>query len=162
MPFDVRHSGKDGRVIRSQLRKTATATVTATSWDESHYDAPDDQPPLAQAEFPLTYTGDLVGTSTTRLLLVYTGGDPAEPSTLVGDYVGFERITGTLDGRTGSFVVRHQGRHEGGVARTTGRIVADSATGDLVGLHGELEAAASDTTYEVTLSYAFEQDPAVH
>ena len=149
-------------MIRSQLRKTATATVTATSWDESHYDAPDGQPALAQAEFPLTYTGDLVGTSATRLLLVYTGGDPAEPTSLVGDYVGFERITGTLDGRTGSFVVQHQGRHEGGVARTTGRIVADSATGELVGLHGELEAAASDTTYEVTLSYAFEPDPAVH
>src|SRR5882757_8935612 len=149
-------------MIRSQFRKTATATVTATSWDESHYDAPDGQPALAQAEFPLTYTGDLVGESRTRLLLAYTGGDPAEPTSLVGDYVGYERITGTLDGRSGSFVVTLQGRHEGGVARTTGRIVPDSATGELVGLHGELEAAASDMTYEVTLSYAFEPDPAVH
>ena len=149
-------------MIRSQLRKTATATVTATSWEEAHYDAPEGAPALAQAEFPLSYTGDLVGESRTRLLLVYTGGDPAEPTSLVGDYVGYERITGTLDGRSGSFVVTLEGRHEGGVARTTGRIVADSATGELVGLHGELEAAATDMTYEVTLSYAFEPDPAVH
>jgi hypothetical protein len=148
-------------MIRSQIRKTAVATVTATGWSEAHYDAPDGQPPLAQAEFPLTYQGDLVGSSTTRMLLAYTGGDPAKPETLVGDYVGFERITGTLDGRTGSFVVQAEGRHEGGVARTRGRIVADSGTGELSGIVGELESEAGDTTYQVTLSYAIE-DPEVH
>lgn len=36
-------------MIRSPLGKTATATVTVTSWDETRYDAPDGQPPLAQA-----------------------------------------------------------------------------------------------------------------
>jgi len=149
-------------MIRSQVRKTAIATVTAKSWDEAHYDAPDGQPALAQAEFGLSYAGDLVGESTTRLLLAYTGGDPNAPKTLVGDYVGLERITGTLDGRTGSFVVEQRGRHEGGVARTKGRIVPDSATGELVGLQGEIEADAGDLTYQVTLSYAFEPDPAVH
>jgi hypothetical protein len=148
-------------MIRAQVRKTATATVTATSWEEGRYDAPAGQPVLAQAEFPLTYQGDLVGKSTTRLLLAYTGGDPAKPATLVGDYVGLERVTGTLDGRTGSFVVQQQGRHESGVARTKGRILPESATGDLVGLQGELESAATDTTYQVTISYAF-HDPAVH
>ncbi len=148
-------------MIRSQVRKTATAGVTVTSWDETLYDAPNGQPPLAKAEFGLTYTGDLVGESSTSLLLVYTGGDPAQPATLVGDYLGLERVTGTLDGRTGSFVVAHQGRQEGGVARTRGRIVADSATGELAGLSGDVEAVAGDMTYQVTISYAFD-DPASH
>ena len=149
-------------MIRSQVRKTAVATVTATSWEEARYDAPDGQPPLAQADYPLTYQGDLVGSSTTRMLLVYTAGDAAKPETLVGDYVAYERITGTLDGRTGSFVVQFEGRHEGGVARSKGHIVADSATGELAGLSGELEFEAADVTYQVTLSYAFAPDPAVH
>lgn len=149
-------------MIRSQVRKTAVATVTATSWDETRYDAPDAQPALAQAEFPLTYQGDLVGSSTTRMLLAYTAGDPAKPETLVADYVAYERVTGTLDGRTGSFVVRQQGRHEGGVARTHGQIVHDSGTGELAGIQGEVEAEAADMTYQVTLSYAFAPDPAVH
>jgi hypothetical protein len=148
-------------MIRSQIRKTAVATVTATGWSEAHYDAPDGQPPLAQAEFPLTYQGDLIGSSTTRMLLAYIGGDPAKPETLVGDYVGFERITGTLDGRAGSFVVHVEARHEGGVARTRGRIVPDSGTGELAGIVGELESEATDMTYQVTLSYAID-DPAVH
>src|SRR5262249_51682461 len=75
-------------MIRSQVRKTAMAGVTVTSWDETLYDAPDGQPALAKAEFGLTYTGDLIGESSTSLLLVYTGGDPAQPATLAGDYLG--------------------------------------------------------------------------
>jgi len=148
-------------MIRSQVRQTATASATVTSWDETRYDAPDGQSPLAQAEFGLTYTGDLTGESSTRVLLVYTGGDPAQPGTLVGDYLGLERVTGTLDGRTGSFVVAHQGRHEGGAAHTKGRIVDDSATGELAGLSGDVEATARDTTFQVTISYAF-GNPAIH
>jgi Protein of unknown function (DUF3224) len=79
----------------------------------------------------------------------------------VSDYLGLERVTGTLDGRTGSFVVAHEGRHEGGVARTKGRIVADSATGEPAGLSGVVKAAAGDMTYQVTISYALD-NPAVH
>jgi hypothetical protein len=148
-------------MIRSQVRQTATASATVTSWDETRYDAPDGQSPLAQAEFRLTYTGDLIGESSTRVLLVYTGGDPAQPETPVGDYLGLERVTGTLDGRSGSFVVAHQGRHEDGVARTKGRIVDDSASGELAGLSGDVEATARATTFEVTITYAFD-NPAVH
>jgi len=33
-------------MIRSQVRKTATAGVTVTSWDETLYDAPDGSPRL--------------------------------------------------------------------------------------------------------------------
>jgi Protein of unknown function (DUF3224) len=97
----------------------------------------------------------------TAVLLVYTGGDAAQPATLVSDYLGLERVTGTLDGRAGSFVVAHEGRHEGGAAHTKGRIVADPATGELAGLSGEVEAAAGDMTYQVTISNALD-NPAMH
>ncbi|HEY2984142.1 MAG TPA: DUF3224 domain-containing protein, partial [Jatrophihabitantaceae bacterium] len=88
-------------MIKSQLRKTATITATAKSWDEARYDSPDGQAALAQADFALIYSGDLVGESSTRMLIAYTEGDPAEPASLVGEYVGLERVTGSLDGRTG-------------------------------------------------------------
>lgn len=149
-------------MIKSQPRKTATATVTATSWNEARYDEPEGQAALAQSDFTLDYSGDVVGSSTTRLLIAYVDGDPAQPRTLVGDYVGYERVTGTLDGRSGSFVVEQHGRHEGGIAHTTGRIVPETATGELAGLCGTIEAAAGDMTFEVTFSYAFEPDAAVH
>ena len=143
-------------MVKSHTRKTAVLEASAKSWEEARYDAPEGQPALAQADFILSYTGDLVGESTSRMIVVYTDGDPAEPSSLVGDYVGLERVVGTLDGRTGSFVVDFRGRHENGVAKTTGRIVPDSATGELARIHGEVEYAAGDASFEVTLSYAFD------
>jgi hypothetical protein len=148
-------------MTRSGVRKTATATVTATSWDEARYDEPEDQAALAQAQWAQSYAGDLAGESSTRMLIAYTGGDPEQPRTLSADFVGMERFTGTLDGRAGSFVVELRGRHEKGVAYTSGRIVPDSGTGELAGLHGEFESEARDMTYEVTMSYAFEPGPGV-
>jgi winged helix DNA-binding protein len=68
-------------MIRSQVRKTATAGVTVTSWDETLYDAPDGQPALAKAEFGLTYTGDLMGESSTGEL---AGLRPATPADVAG------------------------------------------------------------------------------
>jgi hypothetical protein len=149
-------------MIKSELRKTATISITAKSWDEARYDEPEGQTALAQADFTLGYDGDLVGESSVRMLVAYTEGDPAEPASLVGDYVALERVTGTLDGRSGSFVIEEHGRHEGGVARTSGRIVPGSATGDLAGLHAEIEYAAGAMSFEARLSYAFAADPAVH
>jgi Protein of unknown function (DUF3224) len=68
----------------------------------------------------------------------------------------------TVTSCTGSLVVAHEGRHDGGVVRTNGRIVADSAAGQLAGLQRDVEAAAAgDTTDQVTICYAFD-NPAVH
>jgi hypothetical protein len=149
-------------MIKSQLRKTANITATAKSWDEARYDAPDGQAALAQAEFAVTYSGDLVGESSSRMLVAYTSGDPAEPASLVGEYVGLERVTGMLEGRTGSFVVEFRGRHENAVANTTGQIVPGSGRGEFEGLHGEIEYAAGDMTFGVTLSYSFDPGPEQH
>ena len=151
-------------MIKSQTRQTATATVTVdpSLWTEARYDEPPGQPALAQADWKQSYQGDLTGDSAVRMLIVYTAGDPAQPKTLVGDYVGFERFTGILDGRKGSFVIEFRGRHEDATVHTTGRIVPDSGTGSLAGIHGEMEIEASDMTFLVTLHYAFSSDPDVH
>ncbi len=149
-------------MIKSQPRKTANMTATTKSFEEARYDAPEGQAALTQADFAVTYTGDLVGESSSRMLVAYTEGDPAEPKTLVGDYVGLERVTGTLDGRAGSFVVEFRGRHENAVAKTTGQIVPGSGRGGFEGLHGEVEYAAGDMTFDVTLSYAFDPGTEVH
>jgi Protein of unknown function (DUF3224) len=52
-------------------------------------------------------------------------------------YTGYERFSGTLDGREGSFVLRLEGGFEDGAARTTWTVVEGTATGDLTGLQGE-------------------------
>ena len=67
------------------------------------------------------YAGALAGESLAELL---TSGELA--------YLANERVTGTLDGRSGTFVLQH-GAWEGG---QWGYVVPGSGTGELAGLRG--------------------------
>jgi Protein of unknown function (DUF3224) len=53
-------------------------------------------------------------------------------------YVAIEKVTGTLDGRQGSFVLQHTGTMTRGAPQLTVSIVPDSGTGDLTGLSGTM------------------------
>ncbi|MDT4982923.1 MAG: hypothetical protein QOF95_413 [Pseudonocardiales bacterium] len=139
----------------SEYSKHATITVTGKSWDESRVVQADPVHAVARATFTTTYAGDIEGESTCALLLSYVGGDPDKPETLVGPYVGYEQVTGTLDGRTGTFVLEARGEHSGGVATTEVRVVPDSGTGELAGLRGEGSYAADAMEYTMKLAYDF-------
>jgi len=89
----------------------ATMTVAGRSWEETRAAAADAVHAVARATFTTSYSGDLVGESTCCLLICYVDGDPDQPETLVGPYVGYEQVTGTLAGRTGSFVLAARGDH---------------------------------------------------
>ncbi|CAN5671495.1 DUF3224 domain-containing protein [soil metagenome] len=54
-------------------------------------------------------------------------------------YVAIEQVTGTLDGKTGSFVLQHFGIMSGGHNRLTLEVVPDSGAGELVGLKGTMK-----------------------
>jgi Protein of unknown function (DUF3224) len=137
----------------SEYQHHATVTVTGKSWDESRVAEVDPVHAIARATFTTTYAGDVEGESTCCLLLSYVGGNPDKPETLVGPYVGYEQVTGTLAGRTGTFVLEERGEHSGGVARTHVRVVPDSGTGELAGLRGEGSYAADAMEYTLTLDY---------
>lgn len=131
----------------------AVSTVTGTSWEESRVVETDGAHAVARAVFTTTFAGDVEGESTCALLLTYVGGDPEKPDTLVGPYVGYEHVTGTLAGRAGTFVLAARGEHRGGVARTEVEVVEGSGTGELAGLSGTGSYAADAMTYTMTLDY---------
>lgn len=84
------------------------------------------------------YHGDLVGTGRGQML--------AHRSAIDGSagYVALELVEATLANQTGSFVLQHFGimnRDEPSLRVT---VVPDSATGDLVGLAGELDIIIAD------------------
>lgn len=134
---------------------TATVTVTATSWKEERIAETDASHAVASAVFTTEWSGDIVGTSTCGLLIDYLAGDPDQPQTLEGPYLGYEQVTGTLDGRTGSFVLAARGSHGAGVARTDVEVVPGSGTGELAGLRGTGSYSADAMTYTLTLTYDF-------
>jgi hypothetical protein len=55
-----------------------------------------------------------------------------------GAYVAIEKVTGTLQGRTGTFVLQHMGTMARNMPQLTINVVPDSGTGDLTGLSGKM------------------------
>ncbi len=69
-------------------------------------------------------------------------------------YVAFDRISGRLHGREGSFVLQHRGVVSAEGAVTHGAVVAESGTGELRGLLGEATITVDeDGTHRLTLEY---------
>jgi hypothetical protein len=68
-------------------------------------------------------------------------------------YVAVERITGTLDGRAGSFVTLHTGVVERGQQSLTVAILPDSGTGELTGISGQMGIDVLDGRHHYTLTY---------
>ena len=53
-------------------------------------------------------------------------------------YVAIERVSGTLQGRSGAFVLQHTGTMTRGTAQLSVTVVPDSGTGQLAGLAGTM------------------------
>ncbi|MYM68922.1 DUF3224 domain-containing protein [Pseudoduganella sp. FT55W] len=55
-----------------------------------------------------------------------------------GVYVAVERVTGAVEGRSGSFLLHHTGVMTRGAPSLSVAVVPDSGTGELAGLRGTL------------------------
>ena len=87
---------------------------------------------LARYSLDKQYHGDLEATSKGTML---TAGTDVKGS---AGYVALERVTGTLKGRKGSFVLQHSGTLTRGEPQQSIIVVPDSGTGQLTGLTGKM------------------------
>jgi hypothetical protein len=94
------------------------------------------------------FQGDLEGSSLGEMLSA--GGAVAGSA----GYVAIERVTGTLHGREGSFVLMHYGLMDRGTPSLRVSVVPDSGTGELTGIRGELAIRIEQGRHE----YAFEYE----
>jgi predicted flavoprotein YhiN len=92
----------------------------------------EDDSALARLTIDKTLHGDLEATSKGQMLAAST-----EVPGSAG-YVAMERVTGTLGGRSGSFVLQHSGMMARGDAQLSVTVVPDSGTGELTGLAGNM------------------------
>ncbi len=100
------------------------------------------------------YHGDLEGTGTGEML---TGMTDTKGS---AGYVAIEKITGSLAGRTGSFMVQHSGLMNRGAPSLTISVVPDSGTGELAGLTGRMSIQiAADGAHYYTFEYSLPEKP---
>ena len=102
-------------------------------------------PSLGRMTINKQFHGDLEGTSKGQML---TAGS-AEGS---GVYVAVEKVTGTLHGRSGTFVLHHTGIMTRKVPQLSINVVPDSGTGQLAGITGKMNIIITNGKH----SYEFE------
>jgi len=114
---------------------------------------PEGREKLGRMSIDKRFQGDLEGTGKGEML---TAGTDVEGS---AGYVAIERVTGTLHGRSGSFVLQHSGTMTRGAPQLTITVVPDSGTGQLAGLAGELAIRIADGKHFYDFEYTFRQAP---
>jgi len=87
---------------------------------------------LGRLTLDKSFHGDLEATSRGQML---TGMSSVKGS---AGYVAIERVTGTLGGKRGSFILQHTGTMDRGAPQLVITVVPDSGTDDLVGLRGTM------------------------
>jgi hypothetical protein len=87
---------------------------------------------LGRLSLDKQFHGDLDATSKGEML---SAGTSVKNS---AGYVAIERVSGTLKGRRGEFVLQHTGTMNRGAPLLSVTVVPDSATDQLVGLTGSL------------------------
>lgn len=134
------------------MKETVSGTCTTKLWQKDEYSRVDGGPDLVVAEKESTFEGGIQGESVVRYSFVQMR-DGSKP------FAGHMRISGRIGDRVGSFVVEDNGTSGPRGSNSTWKIVAGSASGDLVGLSGEgtweWEKGKSYETY--TLSYEFSE-----
>jgi hypothetical protein len=112
------------------MKVTGTFEITMSA--EPPYDVVDDVT-LGRVTFDKQFVGPLEAAAQVQMIGVRT---PVDGS---AGYVAIERVTGTLDGKRGTFVLQHTGIMNRGATSLSVTVVPDSATGDLRGLAGRME-----------------------
>jgi len=74
-------------------------------------------------------------------------------------YVAIERISGKLHGRSGNFVLQHNGTMTGGEYQLSITVVPDSGSGQLVGLAGKMKINIVDGKHFYEFDYTLPEAP---
>ena len=93
------------------------------------------------------FHGDLEATSKGEML---AAGTDVKGS---AGYVAIERVTGTLHGRSGSFILQHSGTMTRGEPQLSVTVVPDSGTRDLAGLAGALTIRIAEKQHFYEFDY---------
>ena len=143
--------------VPDDRRKTRGFDPTNTDASRLRDDAPprvgvsvprfDEDGLLGRRSIDKTFRGELSATSVGEML---SAGTAVKGS---AGYVAIERVTGTLQGRAGSFVFQHSGTMHGGQQQLSITVVPGSGTGALAGIAGSFSLSIVDGRHEYRFDY---------
>jgi hypothetical protein len=103
--------------------------------------------PLGRLSINKQFHGDLEATSKGEMLAFRSAVDGS------AGYVAMEQVTGTLHGRSGTFVLQHTGVMDRGAPGLTITVVPDSGTGELAGLSGTMNIVIEGGKHSYEFDY---------
>lgn len=147
-----------GSTIPQSVSKGALVPAHATgSFDVTITPQPPDDnaasPSFGRMSIDKRFQGDLDGTSHGTML---TGATDATGARV---YVAIERVTGTVRGRTGTFLLMHGGTMTRTAQHLSVTVVPESGTGDLAGLAGRMAITIVDGKHLYDFEYTVGEKP---
>ncbi len=117
-------------MTKTTVRSRASAVISVTTYEPVAYDEPAEGPVLTRIHVEESFSGDITGAGVVEFLQASSAGGAAS-------FVGIERVTGTVAGRSGTFLLQDAGTVDGHVVRGDWFVIPGSGTGGLAGLRGE-------------------------
>jgi hypothetical protein len=131
-------------------RTRANAVITVHKYEPAAYDEPAEGPALTRIHVEESFAGDISGEGVVEFLQAARADGSAS-------FVGIERITGTLAGREGTFLLQDAGTVEANIVSGTWFVIPGSGTAQLTNLRGEGAFRANlGEGAQVHLDYWFE------
>jgi hypothetical protein len=129
----------------------AAGRIEVDSYQPATYDNGEGgAPDVVEIQVTEHFTGDITGQGQVRFLQTLFADGSAS-------FVGVERVTGSITGKSGSFVLQDAGTVVGSVVSGTWFVVPGSGTGELAGLRGDGGFRADlGQNAEIYLDYWFE------
>jgi hypothetical protein len=128
-------------------------TTRATGTFEVQLAPQETAAPIGRMSIDKQFHGDLEGTSRGEMLAAMSAVEGS------AGYVALEQVTGTLAGRTGTFVLQHTGIMDRGAPGLIITVVPDSGTGGLAGLSGTMMIIIEGGTHSYQLDYTLPAAP---
>jgi len=117
-------------MTETNARTRANAVITVHIYEPVAYDEPSEGPALTRIHVQESFAGDIAGDGVVEFLQAARADGSAS-------FVGIERITGTVGGRTGTFLLQDAGTVQGSIVSGDWFVIPGSGTGQLAGLRGE-------------------------
>jgi hypothetical protein len=131
-------------------RTRANAVITVRTYEPAPYDEPAEGPVLTRIHVKESFSGDVSGDGVVEFLQAAQADGTAS-------FVGIERVSGSLGGRAGTFLLQDAGTVAGNVVSGDWFVIPGSGTGELTGLRGEGAFRANlGEGAQVHLDYWFE------
>jgi len=132
----------------------AKSEFRVAKWEETNCGEPADNMLLARASVVYETSGAIDGRLDVEYLLHYTNYDAADQHNATATYIGYLTFSGSMDGRSGSFVLEDSGVYSpaGPISELT--IKPGTGTGAFKGISGTGKYFAEDTRMMIELEYA--------